>query len=201
MIESVQSASLAGTDQPPATLVERMQRRDQAALGELYDRTVTRVHALARRIVRNDADAEEVTVDVYAQAWESAARFDPERGNVMAWLFNLCRSRALDLVRRRAVRQGAEQGLAAEPLAVEADAGPEDLLAIVETGTRVHAALGALAPDRRQVLGLAYLRGYTQEEIAAFTGLPLGTVKSHMRRALGELRERLGGDAPEARGS
>jgi RNA polymerase sigma-70 factor (ECF subfamily) len=183
---------------PLADLVARMQRRDETALAELYDLAVARVFSLALRIVRTEADAEEVAVDVFAQAWDTAERFDADRGNVMAWLLAICRSRALDLLRRRSARQNAEERLAAEPLTEEHASGPDDLLAIVETGSIVHAALRELSPERRQVLSLAYLRGYTQEEIAAFTGLPLGTVKSHVRRSLGELREQLQAIGPEA---
>ena len=183
---------------PLADLVARMQRRDEAALAELYDLLVARVLSLALRMVQTRADAEEVAIDVFAQAWDTAERFDAERGNVMAWLLTICRSRSLDLLRRRTARQNAEDRLAAEPLTEDSASGPEDLLAIVETGSIVHAALRELSPERRQVLSLAYLRGYTQEEIATFTGLPLGTVKSHVRRSLSELREHLQAMGPEA---
>ena len=173
-----------------AALLARVQVRDQAALGELHDRAIGRVLALALRIVRVRADAEEVAIDTFAQAWASAADFDPRRGGAMAWLLTICRSRALDLVRRRTSRANAEGGFAAEP-AEDLAAAPEDLLGLAQGGSLLHAALRELSPERRQVLSLAYLRGYTQEEIAAFTGIALGTVKSHMRRALGELREQL----------
>ncbi len=192
-----QASPLAGgrpqteAELPLADLVARMQRREEAALAELYDLAVSRVFSLALRMVRTQADAEEVAIDVFAQAWDTAERFDAGRGNVMAWLLTICRSRSLDLLRRQTARRNAEERLAAEPLTEDSASGPEDLLAMVETGSIVHAALRELSPERRQVLSLAYLRGYTQEEIAAFTGLPLGTVKSHVRRSLGELREQL----------
>lgn len=74
---------------------------DTAALADLYDSTVAKVHALVKAIVRNPADAEEVTCDVYTQAWQTAVHFDPARGSVMAWLMNIARSRALDCLRRQ----------------------------------------------------------------------------------------------------
>jgi RNA polymerase sigma-70 factor (ECF subfamily) len=183
-----------------SALLVRIQRRDQAALGELHDRTMGRVLALAQRIVRVRADAEEVAIDTFVQAWEAAAAFDTRRGGVMAWLLTICRSRALDLLRRRSARAAAEGGFAAEP-ADELAAAPDDLLALAQGGSLLAAALRELSPERRQVLGLAYLRGYTQEEIAAFTGIAVGTVKSHMRRALGELREQLVIDSAGTHGS
>jgi RNA polymerase sigma-70 factor (ECF subfamily) len=168
----------------------RVRSREERALGELYDLTLSRVYALALRIVRSPADAEEVCADTYVQAWDSAQSFDAARGNVLAWLLTMARSRALDLVRRRAARARAEESAAAEP-AEDLAPGPDELLGLAASGSLLDRALGELSPERRQVLGLAYLRGCTQEEIAAFTGLPLGTVKSHLRRALGELREQL----------
>jgi RNA polymerase sigma-70 factor (ECF subfamily) len=175
-------------------LVARMQQRDEAALADLYNRAVATVYALAVRILGIRADAEEVTVDVFSQAWDRAADFDAGRGSVMAWLITICRTRAIDQLRRRARRHSVHEQFAAEPVAGDVADSPEDLLEVVETGSRVHGALRELSTERRQVLSLAYLRGLTHEEIAVFTRLPLGTVKSHIRRGLGELREHLGAE-------
>ena len=93
-------AALVARDRTLSALVARMADKDQAALGELYDLTVRRLHAFALRIVRDTGLAEEVTEDALFQAWREANRFDAGRGKVITWLLTICRSRALDALRR-----------------------------------------------------------------------------------------------------
>ncbi|MGQ0834748.1 MAG: RNA polymerase sigma factor [Gammaproteobacteria bacterium] len=172
-------------------LVDAMRRGEQPALEQLYDATVGKVYAMAAAILRNPADAEEVVCDTYSQAWSTASKFDSSRANVLGWLLMMCRSRALDRLRRvRSAGRGAVGIAAIEDREDEAKR-PDDLLALVQQGTRVHAALAALSPERRRLVSMAFLQGLSHQEIAEQTGLPLGTVKSHVRRALAELREQL----------
>jgi len=169
-----------------ALLVEDMRRGDERALESLYDSTVSKLYALAYAILRHEDDAEDVVCATYAQAWEGAASFDGQRGNVFAWLLMMCRSRAVDVLRKRQARL---ETLDAGAIARAADTEqPEDLLSLVQQCSRVHAALSALSVERRQLVSLAFLRDLSHHEIAAHTGLPLGTVKSHLRRALLQLR-------------
>jgi RNA polymerase sigma-70 factor, ECF subfamily len=175
-------------------LVQRVSGGDRDALGGLYDLTVARLFALARIILRNTSDAEEVVCDVYTQVWQSAAEYRIERGAVMHWLLMLCRSRALDRLRRNRVRAQAVVTHSAEVLETEAQslqAGPEDILDHIQQGTAVHRALETLTPVRRQLISLAFFKGLSHVEIAAECGLPVGTVKSHIRRALTTLRVEL----------
>lgn len=162
---------------------------DEQALGELYDATLGRVYGLALRITRNAQAAEEVTEDVYWQVWRQALRFDPVRGNAMSWLLTIARSRALDCLRRadEADAHPEPETLLAAEAAHQAD--PQDLLEATQRGQALHAALKSLDALPRQLLALAFFRGLTHEEIAEHTALPLGTVKSHIRRALGALRD------------
>lgn len=169
-------------------LVAALCARDEAALGPLYDATFAKVHALARAILRCAEDAEEVVCDTYAQAWHEAERYDSSRGNVLAWLLTICRSRALDRLRQRRVPV-VELDAAAD--LADASPAPDDLLALVQEGTRVHAALATLSAERRELIALAFLQGLSHQQIAVRTGLPLGTVKSHVRRALAQLREEM----------
>ena len=182
--ESTRQASM----RPDLTeLLAAVRRRDEAALSKLYDATAAKVYGLARTILNNAADADEVLGDTYLQAWQSAARFDPARGSVLAWLMMICRSRALDLLRQRRSRAQAESTITC--LALEdAQPAPEELLRQVQAGTLIHRALGALTPLRRQLLTLAFFRGLSHQEIAVAARLPVGTVKSHLRRSLQNLR-------------
>ena len=169
-------------------LVARVARADQKALAALYDATVSRVFSLARGITRNLQCAEEVTEDVYWQVWRQALRFDRRRGAVMAWLLTLARSRALDHLRKRdeALAHPDPQTLVDDPGNVRDN--PAERVASTERERALNAALERIDPLPRQLLALAFYRGLTHDEIAQQTQLPLGTVKSHLRRAMNTLR-------------
>lgn len=163
---------------------------DTTAIAELYDSTVAKVHALVKAIIRNPADAEEVTCDVYTQAWHTAAHFDPSRGSVMAWLLSIARSRALDCLRRQRVRTRLfDEQTPQEDVPDTAEClSPERMLNLFQSRSVVRTALEQLPPDRRRLVGLAFFDDLSHSEIAELTGLPLGTIKSHLRRAIHSLR-------------
>jgi RNA polymerase sigma-70 factor, ECF subfamily len=174
-----------------ATLVERMRRGQERALEELYEATVGKLYALASAILRSAEDAEEIVCETYAYAWANAARFDASRANALGWLLMLCRSRALDRVRQRRANATALDIAALR----ETDSGssdqPYNILDLMQRRSRVHTALSQLTPERRHLVSLAFLQGLSHQEIADATRLPLGTVKSHVRRALAQLRDSL----------
>ena len=194
-----QSSASAGTRasisevMPPERLAElmlRVRERDSAAFGLLYDATVAKVFAMARNLLRNKADAEDMVCDVYEQAWLQAERFDPERGNALAWLLTICRSRCLDALRQRQVRSKHSERHQHETQET-LDDNPRDLLEQLQSGTAIHAALARLAPVRQRMIALAFYRDLSHQEIAQTLRMPLGTVKSHLRRALQDLRTAL----------
>ncbi len=178
-----------------AVLLKAVKANNRDAFNKLYDTTVQRVFSLALRITRQQELAEEVVSDVYLQVWQQAASYSPERGKVIAWLCVLCRSRALDALRRdnTAIRQ-AVVGLDTVPEAQDLNA-PPDLLQSVEQGSAIHTALGKLSGHQRQLVALAYFRGYSHSELAAFMDMPIGTVKTHLRRAMIRLKEIMPVDA------
>ncbi len=161
------------------------------AAAELYDRYAPQLYALARRIVRNEADAEDVIQEVFSQAWQRAASYDANRGSVLGWVLTMTRTRAIDRLRARQSRPDMN------PVGFSdvADGGrlASDRLLAAEEAERVRAALVALPDYQRTPLELAYYEGLTQTEIAERLAEPLGTVKTRMRAALGTLRKRLGG--------
>ena len=175
-------------------LVNRVTRADQEALAALYDATVSRVYSLARSITRNLQCAEEVTEDVYWQVWRQALRFDRRRGAVLAWLLTLARSRALDHLRKRDAAFSHP-----EPHTLVDETGdtlenPAERVGAAQQERSLNAALERIEPLPRQLLALAFYRGLTHDEIAQQTHLPLGTVKSHLRRAMNTLRGLLAHD-------
>lgn len=161
------------------------------AAAELYDRFAGQVHALARRLVRDEADAEDVVQEVFAQAWRSAGQYNAGRASVVGWLLMMTRTRAIDRVRARRSRPDMTPG--APPDRLESlDAQPSDVLLAAERAEQVKGALLELPAAQRRALELAYFEGLTQTEIAARLSEPLGTIKTRVRAALGALRQVLG---------
>jgi RNA polymerase sigma-70 factor, ECF subfamily len=175
-----------------ALLVSDMRRGNQQALESLYDATVAKLYALATALVRHAEDAEEVVCETYTQAWETASSYDPTRATALGWLLMMCRSRALDLLRKRRAR-GESFDVAGLETHADARNAPDEMLALMQQSSRVHAALSGLSSERRQLVSLAFMRDLSHQEISELTGMPLGTVKSHLRRALVQLREHLEG--------
>lgn len=181
-----------------AALLQRIAQQDDAALATFYDATAARCYAVARRFTQDAWLAEDVVADVYLQVWQQAARYDVGRGSALTWLLMLCRSRALDALRRRDQAESvAEPETLCDARTATAES-PLDQLESLDRRARVHAALETLAPDARQLLALAFFRGLTHQEIAAQTGLPLGTAKTILRKAQQQLKRQLANLAPAA---
>jgi RNA polymerase sigma-70 factor, ECF subfamily len=144
--------------------------------------------------VREPADAEEVVVDVFGQAWRQAAAFDPRRGSVGAWLATIARSRALDMVRARGRRARAHERaalLSDEGIATPVSAlGPDPGRGAERSEARrlVGQALATLPEPQRVAIELAYFEGLSQSEIAERLAEPLGTIKTRMRTGMEKLR-------------
>ncbi len=172
-----------------------MAKGDEAALGSLYDATLGKVYGLALRITGKAESAEEVVSDVYLQAYREATRFDAERGVVIAWLMMITRSRALDYLRRRDMAESHPEPDILHPERHIGENDPLNGLLELECHARLQAALGELVPMQRQILALSFFRDLSHQEIALHTGMPLGTVKSHIRRALEKLKPFLESDA------
>jgi RNA polymerase sigma-70 factor (ECF subfamily) len=168
-------------------LIRRLVSGDAQALCDIYDRYAGLVNALALRILRDAAEAEDVVQEVFVQIWRQASRFDPDRGSPEAWLCTIARTRALDRLRRRTARR--EEPSEAAPAPVVLAPRNEEALA-------VRKALEVLSSDQRRALELAYYEGLTQSEIATHLGEPLGTIKTRIRTAMIRLRETLGPVAP-----
>lgn len=163
---------------------------DHAAMAELYDQTSSLVYGLALRIAGEPSAAEDVAVEVYAQAWKQAAGYDPARGNALTWLLTMTRSRAIDLRRARRRERATEPLEAASQISCERP-GPEALSSAAERHRFVQRALATLNADLRQVVELAYFGGCSHSEIANRLGQPLGTVKTRIRSAMSQLRIQL----------
>jgi RNA polymerase sigma factor (sigma-70 family) len=169
-------------------LLQRVAQQDHTAFARLYDLTVTPTYTFAYRIVRETRGAEDVVTEVYCQIWENAASYDMSRGRVLGWILTICRSRALDYLRRR---DSAELHPAPEQLRPDlfrVDDSPLDLMLALERDSQVRAALTALNEREQHVVSLAFFEGLSHQEICERTAIPLGSVKTVLRRVLEILR-------------
>jgi RNA polymerase sigma-70 factor (ECF subfamily) len=182
------------TEQSLQEWIARVVDSDQIALGLLYESLVGQVYGLALRITRRVQLAEEVVQDTFWQVWRQAPRFDSERGTAKAWIMTIARSRALDALRRIEPNECNLEPEALALLEASDDDIPPDLLVAIQQGDQLHAALASLESVPRQLVSLSFFRGLSHDEIAGHTGLPLGTIKSHIRRALLTLQQLLTAD-------
>lgn len=169
---------------PLAALLQRCAAGDEAAFRRVYDLQAPRLFGLALRLMRDRALAADVVHDAFCQVWQRAGSFDPRRGAAEAWLTGLVRFRAIDLLRKRARER---TGVALREEADEA-AGPLERLLATTAGQALHRCLARLEADQRQVIALAFMQGLSHTSLAERLGIPLGTVKSRIRRALAALK-------------
>lgn len=162
-------------------------RGDERALALAYERWAGLVHGLVCRALGPGADAEDVTQQVFVSAWTGRAGYRPDQGPLPAWLVGICRHRIADAHARRAREARLTQAAAAvhdtRPYSAF-DAGSDDRVLVMEE-------LARLGQPQRGIIEMAFYHDLTHDQIAARTGLPLGTVKSHIRRTLVRLRSRL----------
>jgi RNA polymerase sigma-70 factor (ECF subfamily) len=171
-------------------LVGRLASGDMDAAGELYDRHAGKVLALARRILHDDGDAEDVVQEVFSQAWRTATRYEAGRGTVAGWLLMIARTRAIDRLRARQSRPDTTGEVLLEVMPGTTMA-PSDQAIANEQYARVRQGLVALPAEQRTALELAYFEGLSQSEIAERLAAPLGTIKTRIRTALTTLRRSL----------
>jgi RNA polymerase sigma-70 factor (ECF subfamily) len=174
-----------------AVLLGQIAAGDRAAFRALYDLQAPRLYAVAMRIVRQGPLASDAVHDALLQVWRNAGRFDLARGNPEAWLVSLVRYRALDIARRRG-RDVPDDDL---PEAIDEDPNPLERLASSRDAAALRGCLGQLEEDRRRLVLMAFVDGLTHNEAAERLKLPLGTVKSWIRRSLQSLRLCLEGAA------
>jgi RNA polymerase sigma-70 factor (ECF subfamily) len=177
-------------DQDLTELIQRIGQGDQSAFTAFYKATHALVYGLALRIVRDGAAAEDVTIEVYLQLHQQAARYHPARGTPAAWILTLTRSRAIDSLRRETVHRQCES--LPDPMSFPSPRpDPEAQSVVAERCVMVRKALATLTKEQRQVVESAYYTGLSHSQIAAQLGQPLGTVKTRIRIGLTTLRAQL----------
>jgi RNA polymerase sigma-70 factor, ECF subfamily len=172
-------------------LLLRIAGGDRDAFAELYDALSPRVFGLVLRVLVDRSQSEEVLQEIFLEVWQSAGRFAPNRGQGRSWILTIAHRRAVDRVRASQASADRDARVGRRDLGVSYDGVAEEVELRLE-GRRVVDALAALPEAQREALTLAYYGGYSQSEIAAMTGSPLGTVKTRMRDGLSRLRTLLG---------
>ena len=181
----------ASSDADLVQWLDRVGVQDYAALKLLYDACSARLYGLAVRIVNNRDWAEDVLQEAFMTIWRSAETYRASLSPPMAWMGMVVRSRALDFLRRRSTeRSHLTQPLDDETEDTHADdnPGPMDMALASEQAWALHQCLGKLEHRQREVVSLAYLRDLSHGDLAAQLQLPLGTVKTWIRRGLDQLR-------------
>jgi RNA polymerase sigma-70 factor (ECF subfamily) len=174
-----------------AELLKQASRGDEAAFAELYDATSARAFGLAVRVLRDRAQAEEVTQEAYLDCWRNSARFDPDKGSAISWLLTIVHRKAVDRVRSAEAASRRDEDYTHREQTVDHDSTAEAATASLEA-SRVRTALAALTLKQRQAVELAFLGGYTHTEVAKMLDLPVGTAKTRIRDGLIRLRDALG---------
>jgi RNA polymerase sigma-70 factor (ECF subfamily) len=174
----------------PNDLLGRVARGDEDAFDRLYDLLAPQVFGLVRRLLRDPAQAEEVTQEVFVELWRTATRYDPARGSVHSWALTLAHRRAVDRVRSEQASSDRERRAAGGEIPPY-DEVVEQVTASLEH-EQVRQCLSTLTALQREAVTLAYYRGYTYREVAELLDANLATVKTRMRDGLVRLRDCLG---------
>ena len=180
------SALDAATD-----LLLRVATGDQRAFSELYDLITPRMLGLVRHVLKDHAQSEEVVQEVLLEIWQTAPRFDPNKGKAVTWMLTMAHRRAIDRVRSAQSSRDRDTKIGIRDLGREYDSVSENVEIRIEH-ERVEKALTKLTELQRQAVELAYYGGYTHSEVSTMLSVPIGTVKTRLRDGMIRLREELG---------
>ena len=166
-------------------------RGDEAAFAQLYDATSARIYGLAVRVVRDPAQAQEVTQEAYLEVWRTASRFDSDKGSAISWLMTIVHRKAVDRVRSAEAASRRDSAYHDANRTVDHDSTADAAEATFEA-RRVRTALSGLTEVQREAITLAYYGGYTHTQVATMLDLPVGTAKTRIRDGLIRLRDAMG---------
>ncbi|HEY4226115.1 MAG TPA: ECF RNA polymerase sigma factor SigK [Pseudolysinimonas sp.] len=183
-------------DGTPATLsnedlLQQVAAGDRDAFAQLYDRTAPRVFGLVKRLLRDHAQSEEVTQEIFLEIWQTATRYDTSKGGAIAWMLTMTHRRAVDRVRASQASRDRDARIGIRDFAIEYDSVAESVEVRIES-ERVKEAMMRLTELQRQAVQLAYFGGYSHSEVAAMLSVPIGTVKTRLRDGMIRLRDELG---------
>ena len=173
------------------SLMDRIQARDETALSILMNRHKALLRTVISKVVHTDADVDDTIQDVFIELWNRSHLFDATKGKILGWIITMARRRAIDRVRRRQAYDRAEERMRLQSAPTLSDTqehtADEDACAS-DRAALLREVLATLPEAQRQALELAYYRGLRQREIAARTGIPLGTIKTRLELGVRKVR-------------
>jgi len=167
-------------------LVSSLRRQDQKAFSYLYDSYAGALNGVIMRLVEDKALAEDILQEAFYKIWNNFSLYDSSKGRLFTWMLNIARNLTIDMLRSKGYKK--QQKIAGNENSVDS-VKDENSLSERFDSIGIRNQLGALKPEQRILIELAYFGGYTQEEIAKEIGIPLGTVKTRIRSAIIELRK------------
>jgi RNA polymerase sigma-70 factor (ECF subfamily) len=177
--------------QTAETLLSLVADGDQGAFAALYDTVAPRVHGLIRRVLVDPAQSEEVTQEVFLEIWQSARRYEPNKGSATTWIMTMAHRRAIDRIRASQAGRDRDIRVGIRDFERDYDNVAEQVEIRLEN-ERVRRAMQQLTELQRQAISLAYYDGLTQSEIAERLSVPLGTIKTRLRDGMIRLRDAMG---------
>jgi RNA polymerase sigma-70 factor (ECF subfamily) len=185
------SATVADERREHQRLLELTAEGNREAFGELYSKLSARVHGMVRRVLRDPAQSEEVTQDIFIEVWEQAKRYTPSKGGAATWIMTIAHRRAVDRVRSSQASHDRDTRIGIRDF----EEGYDNVLDTVQThieSEKVKTAMERLTELQRQAVTLAYYSGFTQSEVSTMLNVPVGTVKTRLRDGMIRLRDELG---------
>ena len=171
-------------------LMARIQARDDRAIAILYRRHTALLRSVVGRILNNDSDVDDQLQDIFLEVWRQAANYDEAKGKALGWIMTLARRRAIDRLRKKQTYYRAQERLREEPEPAP-HPGADEEVAAADTASIFTRVIGTLPVAQRDALNFAFYRGLSQREIAAQTGIPLGTIKTRLELAIRKVRTAL----------
>lgn len=182
--QTIPSAAEATDEQ----LMAAIQQQDQGALALLYRRHTALLRTIVNRVVNNDADADDLLQEIFCEVWRQADHYSEEKGKALGWLVTLARRRAIDRLRKKQVSQRIEDRVREDHERMPVESHADDDAAISDRAEILQRVIAHLPDAQREALVYAFYRGMSQREIAAHTGIPLGTIKTRLDLAMRKVR-------------
>lgn len=172
-------------------LMSQVQAGEETALATLHRRHCPLLRTIINRVINNDTDTEDLLQEVFCEVWRQAAHYSREKGKALGWLVTLARRRAIDKLRKKQAYQRAEERLLAETRLGSEEYSHTDVEENASASERteiLNRVIGTLPEAQQEALKFAFYRGMSQREIAAHTGIPLGTIKTRLELAVRKVR-------------
>lgn len=184
----------------PPTILQRVAAGEMSAVRECLEQYSGLVWSLARKVLSNNSEAEDAVQEVFIELWKSADRFDPNIASEPVFISMITRRRLIDRRRRLSRRPDSAASVPLDEIDVESDPDVNPSVEVAEEAARASKVMGTLKPEQQRVLRLAVCDGWSHQEIADQLQMPLGTVKTHVRRGLIRVREMLNASASDEGG-